>query len=188
MKRLFASVCFLVIAWPAWAADWDLDQLMQALARNTVSRATFIEKKYFAILDEPIISSGELLFSAPDRLERRTIKPRAETVVLESGTLTMSRGQRQTILKVQDHPALGAFTESIRATLAGDRQALERHYNLTLNGTEARWSLLLIPRAASTRAYVLEIRMDGVRGDVLSMQTESGRDRSIMTIQKTAGL
>ncbi len=185
MKRLFALfLCALAV--PAWAA-WDVDQLMQALARGNVARATFVEKKYLAMLDSPVTSSGELLFTPPDRLERRTLKPRAESVVLEGNTMTMTRGERQMVLNLQEYPAVGALIESIRATLAGNRPALERHYTVRLEGTEARWSLVLVPREARTRAIVLEIRIGGERGEVRTVEIEqSDKDRSVMTIQKTS--
>lgn len=185
MTRLFAFLLCLLAA-PAWAG-WDIEQLMKALAGNRVSRATFVEKKFIAMLDAPVTSSGELLFTPPDRLERRTLKPRPESVILEGGVMTMTRGQRQMALKLQEYPAVGALTESIRGTLAGDREALEKHYTLKLEGSEARWSLVLAPREAKTRAIVLEIRIDGERGEVRTVEIEqSDKDRSVMTITKAA--
>jgi hypothetical protein len=158
---------------------------MQVLARTKVSRATFVEHKYIAMLDAPVKSSGELLFTAPDRLERRTLKPREESVVLQGDTLTMTRGARQTVLRLQDYPAIAALTESVRSTLAGDRAALERHYQLTLTGNEARWSLLLVPREARLRGWVLEIRIGGERAEVRTVEIlQSDQDRSVMSIQK----
>ncbi|MEP6789728.1 MAG: LolA-related protein [Ramlibacter sp.] len=188
MIRLLVLALSICLATPpAWAA-WDIDQLLQTLARGKVSRATFVEKKYLAMLDSPVTSSGELLFTAPNRLERRTLKPRPESVVLDGNTMTMSRGQREMVLNLQEYPAIGALTESIRATLAGDRQALERHYTLKLEGNEARWSLLLVPREARTRAFVLEIRIGGEQGEVRTVEIEqSDKDRSVMTIQKATG-
>jgi outer membrane lipoprotein-sorting protein len=184
MRILLLTAC--LFSAPVWAA-WDIDQLMQALAGNKVSRASFVEKKYLAMLDAPVTSSGELLFTAPDRLERRTLKPRPESVVLQGGTMTMTRGHREMALKLQDYPAIGALTESIRATLAGDRAALERHYALKLEGSQARWSLTLVPTEARTRAFVLQIRIDGERGEVRTVEVEqSDKDRSVMTIQKAA--
>lgn len=185
MMRLCAFLlCFL--AAPAWAA-WDLDQLMKSLAGNRVSRATFVEKKYLAMLDAPVTSSGELLFTPPDRLERRTLKPRPESVVLEAGVMTMTRGQREMVLNLQEYPAVGALTESIRGTLAGDRASLEKHYTLKLQGNEGRWTLVLVPREARTRAFVLEVRIEGERGEVRTVEIEqSDKDRSVMTITKAA--
>lgn len=184
-RRLFLLALALT-APTAWAA-WDIDQLMALLSRNRVSRATFVEKKYLAMLDAPVTSSGELLYTPPGRLERRTLKPRPESVVLEGGTMTMKRGNSQQVLRVDDYPALGALIESVRGTLAGDRQALERHYTLKLEGNEQRWALVLTPREARTRALVLEVRIAGERGEVRSIEIEQGdRDRSIMTIEKAS--
>jgi hypothetical protein len=183
MIRILALSIALLAA-PAWAA-WDLDQLMKSLGANKASRATFVEKKYLAMLDAPVTSSGELLFTPPDRLERRTLKPRPESVVLEAGVMTMTRGQRQMVLQLQEYPAVAALTESIRATLAGDRQALEKHYTIKTEGTQDRWALVLVPREPRTRALVLEIRIEGERGEVRTVEIEqSDKDRSVMTIQK----
>lgn len=185
MKRLFV-LCLCLLSVPAWAS-WDMDQLMQGLSRNKLTRATFVETKYIAMLTGPVSSSGELLFVAPDRLERRTLQPRAETMVLQGDTMTLSRGQRQTVLKLQDYPAVGVLTESIRATLAGDRAALERHYTAKLGGSEANWSLVLVPKEGRVRGIVTEIRIGGERGEVRTVQVEqSDKDYSIMTIQKLA--
>jgi len=188
MKRrsvlFFALACALGA--PAWA--FDVDELMRALSAQKVARGTFVERKYIAMLDAPVTSSGELSFTAPSRLERRTLKPRPESVVLDGGTLTITRGERQMVMQVQDHPALGALTESVRGTLAGDRQALERHFLLTLTGTLDRWTLVLKPREPRIRGYVLEVRIAGERGEVQTVEVEqSDRDRSVMTITKVAG-
>ena len=187
MIRLLLVAAAFVLAFPAAAASWDLDTLMLALSRNKVSRATFVEKKYMAMLDSPVTSSGELLFTAPDRLERRTLKPRSESAVLEGGTMTLARGQRQMVLRLDEYPAIAALTESLRGTLAGDRTALERHYTLKVEGDPSRWSLLLVPKEPRIRAFVLQIRIDGERGDVRTVEIEqSDKDRSVMTIQKAA--
>jgi hypothetical protein len=52
MIRILALSIALLAA-PAWAA-WDLDQLMKSLGANKASRATFVEKKYLAMLDAPV--------------------------------------------------------------------------------------------------------------------------------------
>lgn len=186
MRRRLLLAFAGLLSMPALA--WDVDQLMRALSAQKVARSTFVEKKYFAMLDAPVTSSGELSFTAPSRLERRTLKPRPELVVLDGGTLTITRGERQMVVQVQDHPALAALTESVRGTLAGDRQALERHFVLGLAGSPERWSLLLKPREARIRGYVLEIRISGERGEVRTVEIEqSDKDRSVMTITRAAG-
>ena len=165
-------------------AAWDLQQLMDSLAQIKSARATFVEKKYIALLDRPVESSGELLYTAPDRLEKRTLKPKIESLVLESGTLVIERGKRTHVMRLSDFPDLIAFTESIRGTLAGDRKALEQVYHLSLQGTEERWSLTLRPVEPKMQELVRRISIGGQRAEVRSVEIEqSDKDRSVMLIE-----
>ena len=171
---------------PAMAA-WDVAQLMQGLAQNKSGRASFVEKKYIAMLDKPVESSGELLYTAPDRLEKRTLKPKPESMLIESGTLTVERNKRRMTLRVQDYPELAAFTESIRGTLAGDTVALRRIYNLDLEGSEERWTLTLRPVETKMLDVVQRIRIGGSRNEVKTIDIEqTDKDRSVMVITPLA--
>lgn len=189
MQKLFRSVAILALGCAALSAHagWDLEQLMQSLARNTSGRATFTEQKFIALLDKPVLSSGELLYTAPDRLEKRTLKPKPETMVLDHDTVTVERGKRQYVLRVKDYPELGVFVESIRGTLAGDRASLERLYQLTLDGSEARWTLVLRPLNPKMLAVVQRITMQGERAELRSIEMEQAdKDRSVMLIDNAA--
>ena len=93
------------------AAAWDIDQLMRSLAQTRSDRASFVEKKFIAILDKPVESSGELLYTAPDRLEKRTFKPKPESMTVDGGTLTIERGRQKHRLQLQDYPELAAFID-----------------------------------------------------------------------------
>ena len=171
---------------PAQAA-WDVAQLMQGLAQNKSGRASFVEKKYIAMLEQPVESSGELLYTAPDRLEKRTLKPRPESLLIDGSSLTVERGQRRMQLRLQDYPELAAFTESIRGTLAGDIAALRRVYNLELEGSEERWTLVLRPMETRMLQVVQRIRIGGSQSEVKSIEIEqTDKDRSVMLITPLA--
>ncbi|MDI1270872.1 MAG: LolA-related protein [Polaromonas sp.] len=171
---------------PAFAA-WDVTQLMQGLAKNKSGRASFVEKKYIALLEAPVESSGELLYTAPDRLEKRTLKPRPESLLIEGSSLTVERGKRRMVLRLQDYPELVAFTESIRGTLAGDMVALRRVYNLDLEGSEERWTLTLRPIETKMLEVVQRIRIGGSHAEVRTIEIEqTDKDRSVMVIDKLA--
>jgi outer membrane lipoprotein-sorting protein len=180
-------VALMLVPVIAHAAEWDLDQLMRGLAQTRSDHARFTEKKYIAILEKPVESSGELFYTAPDRLERRTIKPKPETMILDHGTLVIERGRRQHRLQLQDYPELAAFIGSIRSTLAGDRTALERNYRLSLDGTVARWTLQLLPVDEKMLAVVTRIRISGARYAVRSVEiTQADGDSSVMLIEQLA--
>jgi Outer membrane lipoprotein carrier protein LolA-like len=169
------------------AAEWDIDQLMRSLAQTQSSHASFVEKKSIAMLDKPVESSGELFYTAPDHLEKRTIKPKPESMILDHGTLVIERGRQIHRLQSQDYPELAAFIDSIRGTLAGDRKALERNYRLSLDGTVEHWTLQLLPVDEKMQAVVKRIRIAGVRDAVRSIEiTQADGDSSLMLIEKLA--
>lgn len=188
--RFFAIFFALLCALPVeltWALD--LPQLMQVLAQNKGGKTTFVERKYLAMLDEPVESSGELRFDPPYRLERRTLKPRVETVVLEKEALTVSRGKTSRTLSLTEYPELASLIESIRATLAGDQKALERYYRVGLTGALTAWQLVLTPKEVQTAKVVKLIRLRGERELVSQIDVElADGDMSIMTIAKPQGI
>lgn len=165
------------------AAESDLDRVMLALAQREHGHVTFIERKFLAVLERPIQSSGELLYDAPDRLEKRTLKPRAESLVLERGVLTAQRGRRKYVLDLREYPQIVPFIESIRATLAGDRAALERVFTLGFEGSFDGWQLTLAPLDMRLRGTVRQIHIGGRRDDIDTVEIiDADGDRSVLTI------
>ena len=186
MRRL-ALVMLTCIPVYSYAADWDIEQLMHGLAQIRSGHVSFVEKKSIALLDKPVESSGELLYSAPDHLEKRTLKPKTEAVVVDGDALLIERGRQKYHLRLTDYPELAAFLDSIRGTLAGDRKALERNYRLSLEGTTERWTLQLLPLDEKMQKVIQRIRIAGMRDQVRSIEiTQSDGDSSLMTIAKLA--
>lgn len=168
----------------ALAADWDLQQLMDSLARHKSGRATFVETRRLAVLNKPIESSGELIYIAPDKLEKRTLKPRPESMIVDGDALAVERGNRKYQVQLQAYPELAAFIDSIRGTLAGDRKALERSYQLAMSGTAENWVLQLTPLDERMKAVVQRIRIAGVRDQVNSIDIlQADGDSSLMVIE-----
>ena len=172
---------------PAAAADWGVEQLMQALGEVKSSKARFVERKHMAILSAPLEYSGALIYVAPDRLEKHTQTPRRESLLLERDQLTIEspeRKHRRTVV-LQDYPVIWAFVESIRSTLAGDLATLTRFYEVKLEGSERRWRLLLKPRDPQMEEVVSEIRLSGSRNWIDAIEIiEINGDRSVMTITR----
>ena len=116
-------------------ANPELDQLMGLLAQRRHGEADFSETKYLSLLRQPLKSSGVLIYEAPDHLEQRTEAPKPQSVVLDHGMLTLQIGKRQRVLRLADYPQLAPLIDSIRATLAGDRAALERVFQIGFDGS-----------------------------------------------------
>lgn len=171
----------------AASAAFGVDQLMSTLAQRKSGRVLFTETKYLAILDKPVQSAGELRFTAPDHLEKRTVKPKAENLVLDGDMLTVERDGKRYTMPLQNYPEIAAFIESIRATLAGNRDTLERYYKLGLAGRASRWTLTLTPADSRMAAAVSQVRIEG-RHDALDQVEirQADGDRSVMKIRPAA--
>jgi len=187
MRHVLLALALMPVPAISRAAEWDIDQLMRGLAQIHSDHSSFVEKKFIAMLDKPVESSGELLYTAPDHLEKRTTKPKPESMILDHGTLVIERGRQVHRLQSQDYPELAAFIDSIRGTLAGDRTALERNYRLSLDGTVEHWTLQLLPLDEKMQAAVKRIRIAGVRDAVRSIEiTQADGDSSLMFIERLA--
>jgi hypothetical protein len=167
----------------AAAPGQDLDQLMALLAKRQHGHVSFVEAHFLAVLDRPVESSGELLYDAPDRLEKRTLKPKPETVILEHGVITAHRGHHTYVLNLSDYPQIVPLIDSIRATLAGDRASLEHFFKVTLDGSLEHWTLLLLPSDPSVRKSVKQIRIEGAQDAIHTVEIQQADgDRSLLTI------
>ena len=160
-----------------------LDALMQGLAARRHGHVSFTEVQYLAVLDRPLDSSGELWYEAPDRLEKRIVKPRPETLVLAHGVLSATRGHHTRTVDLAAWPQIAPFLEALRATLAGDRAALERIFTVELEGDATRWTLRLAPRNPDAARVVSRVEITGAGADLRTVETlQADGDHSLLTI------
>jgi outer membrane lipoprotein-sorting protein len=181
------------------AGEWNIEQLMDNLAQVRSSHATFIEKKSIAMLTAPIESSGELIYDAPDHLEKRTVKPKPELMILDKDNLLIEMGKQHNFpitnearyqrynLQLQDYPEIAVFIDSIRCTLAGDLNTLKKSYQLSLIGNKQNWTLSLTPSNEKMLAIVQRIDIAGADDLIRSIEiSQTDGDSSLMLIKQQA--
>ena len=186
LARLLLAVGTLVVSFEGTAApgSWGLEELMQQLSQVKTSKAKFVERKSLQILNAPLEFTGTLSYSAPGHVEKHTLTPKPESMVLDQDRLTVqdASGRRRT-LSLQDYPVLWAFIESIRSTLAGDLQSLKRFYRVELEGHENDWRLVLTPSDKRMQDVLSSIRIGGAAASIRTIEVnEANADRSVMTI------
>jgi len=167
------------------AANWGLPQLMSGFAAVEQSRARFHEEKHLAMLTEPLQLSGTLHYVRPDQIEKRVTQPYTESLRINHDRLEWETQGRTRTLSLRSQPQIWALVESLRATLAGDLPALQRHYKVKLEGTRTQWSLTLEPRYASLSQFIEQIRMQGLDNQLRQVEiVEANGDRSLMRIEE----
>jgi outer membrane lipoprotein-sorting protein len=172
-------------AQPARADGWGIDQLMQELAGTERASARFVEQRFLRVLESPLELTGKLVYRAPDRLEKHTLTPKPESMTIEGNRLVIesTSSNRRRVVGLQDYPVLWGFIESLRATLGGDLQTLERFYRVELDGRPDAWRLSLAPRDRQMSDYIRLITITGAGGWISKVEVhEAQGDRSVMRI------
>ncbi|MBU1358492.1 MAG: outer membrane lipoprotein carrier protein LolA [Gammaproteobacteria bacterium] len=182
LALVLALTLALAIASPsAWA--FEVPDLMRLLAQQKSGEARFTEQRFVRGLEGPLQASGVLDFSPPDRMTRRTLSPRPETMSVDGNTLTLTRSGRTRTMTLDSVPELLGLVESMRSTLSGDSRTLSRYFRMKVSGSADDWSLDLTPIEDRLAAQVRSVRMSGRKGEVLGVDMEFvGGDRSSMTI------
>ena len=170
-------------------SEWTIDTLMTMLKEQRENTVPFEEAIYSSLVTEPLMTRGELKFTPPDRLEKVVTSPSPERYVVEGDRVTFEsqrRGVRRTI-SLEEYPALRSFVEAFHLSLNGDAARLSQVYEVTLQGSRGKWTLLLRPREAMGRSVVDYILLTGSDGRVSTIAIRSpDGDRSVMTLLRGA--
>ncbi len=174
-------LCFASAAHPAPA--FDLARLMQLLAATPSSEAPYIEKRFSALLAQPVVSSGTLVYVRPDVVEKKMTAPRQESYRIAGSTLTIARNGTFRSIALASEPILAASAASLRGVLSGDARQLGEYFRFALDGTEDAWQLDLTPIDEEVARYVQRIVVSGRLGRVRQVEVrEASGDRSVLTV------
>ena len=164
-------------------AGITLEGLMSSLAQRKHGEVTFVETDYLTILDRPVKSSGVLVYRAPDHLEKRTLRPRKESLTLDGDEMTVQRGHRTYRAQLSTYPQVAPFVDAVRDTLAGNESGLQRVFKVGLTGTMADWTLELRPLDEEVAHKVRQVQIAGQRDAIRSVEIlQVDGDRSVMTL------
>jgi len=169
----------------AESPGWNVEQLIGSLAKNRQAEVRFEETAFSNLLTQSLKTRGILRFTPPAGLEKHITAPHDERYLVEGDTVlfeSKTKGTKRT-LSLHDYPALRAFIEAFRSTLANDLITLKRFYNVTLQGEPRRWILILQPLDKAAQELVTSIRFSGEREQVNSIEILApDGDRSVMVI------
>ncbi len=163
--------------------DGQIIQLLRILATVHTSTTRFTEEKTLSVLDKPLLITGTLRYDAPDHLQKQVTFPQPESYDIRGEQLTIITNEGRRELSLGDYPLLRIFVESLRATLAGEIDTLDRYYLMQFTGTLKEWQLTLLPRDDTVKPYVSQIILRGQHKHLKHLEIyESNGDKSLMTM------
>ena len=118
----------------AGSTGWNVEQLIESLAKNRQAEVRFEETAFSNLLTRPLKTQGILRFTPPTGLEKHITAPHDERYLVEGDTVLFESKTKDTnrTLSLHDYPVLRAFIEAFRSTLANDLITLKRFYSVTL--------------------------------------------------------
>lgn len=169
---------------PTRAAELDPSALVSGLERPTPAAVAFKEIRFSALLDHPLIVSGELKYVAADHLERLVTDPYKERTTIRGESVRVERDREKLrTFALNRAPELKGILMAFSGLLAGELEAVERHFDVSAEGTRENWSMRLTPRDARVSKQLTELRMIG-HGDepACFLMMSAGGAQSVMLL------
>ena len=188
LARTAVLLGFALLSSDPAIAEFDVPQLMAMLAKVERSSAAFEEKRYLAVLATPLVRRGTLNYIRPDRLEMQVVTPFPETIEVMGNRMRIeSPEQKPREVDLDAQPVALAWIEGIRASLAGDAEALARHFRIAISGTPAVWQLALEPKEPRVAGALRRVDVTGRQSqlDAIEILDRQG-DRIVIRLLSTA--
>ena len=187
MKKINKLLLVLVLFFnlPAHAAEIEISlaEVLTLFSQQKKSTVDFKEEKFTSFLKEPIVSSGQLEFIAPDRLAKFIIEPEKISNKIVGDELEIKSSHKTHTINLKEHPEFSVILTSIINVLSGNHEALKNDFTISFKGQLTSWELVLIPRDSFVHGYIDSIKMQGHTNKLSQIiVTEANKDYSITHI------
>jgi hypothetical protein len=169
---------------PSRAAELDPSALIRGLERPVPASIAFKEVRFSALLEQPLVVSGELKYVAATHLERLVTNPYRERTVIRGESVRVERhGEKLRTFALNRAPELKGMLMAFSGLLAGEPDSVRRHFEVSTGGTSERWSLRLTPLDPRAQKQLAELRMIGHDNEPSCFfMTSTGGGRSVMLL------
>lgn len=122
----------------------------------------FTETRQLHALKRPLQSEGQLKFFPPDHVEKLTLLPVKDDVVIEGDTMQFQHGQADVRnIPLHLNPTLQIIVDTIRGPLEGNINLLQHYYILKADGNIGQWRLTLTPRTKEVAKIIQIVKLEG---------------------------
>jgi hypothetical protein len=162
------------------------DELLGMLRAVPGVKARYKEERRLALLAAPLVSEGTIHFAPPSKLARHQTSPAKASVVVDGKRLRFGDDVGKDDIDLAANPVVAVFVDSFLHALAGDADALAKHYTIEFVGgtpSDARaWTMTLRPQNPPMTKIVERITMRGRDAVVRELEViEVGGDSTLTT-------
>jgi hypothetical protein len=167
MRKLMLGALALALSLPISAETVEqLDAVLSALGGETVQVGHYKQRKSIKGFSEPLLSEGTYRIELENGVVWQQRLPFEDLLVIKAGKLYSGQGDQ---LVLQDVPASvsSLMAEVFTAMLAGDKQKLQRNFELSVldnpGGVKspAGWSIEMTPTSSPLNAIFSHVVLQG---------------------------
>jgi outer membrane lipoprotein-sorting protein len=171
-------------------AATDLEEILERLEDRVSGiqtlRADFVQQKYLAVLEEPLVLKGTISMQKPDLFSWVVREPLRYSMVIRGGAVHQwdEDTQRVERISLSKNPVFKMAIQQLRDWLSGAYKAMLGEYHVTVLGEEPV-SLQFVPRdTALSQAVIDRVTVVFDRDDRYIRQIEileKQGDRTVLT-------
>ncbi len=136
--------------------------VIDKLQKNNFFRSDFIQKKHIKILSSPLISRGNILFSADKGIIWKINKPFQSKLIISENKITEISLQNGTPVKTQKKlSGMQSFYIIFQALFTGDIKTIRQYFSVTYQGNTKKWTIFLTPLSSPLNKIFNEISLTG---------------------------
>lgn len=135
-----------------------LTRIEAAQADTRTVSARFTQTKHLSLLDEPLVSTGRFTFKRPDRVRLDVETPRQATVLVNGRDISIPGMTESDKKQLGMTPMAQLFTE-LGAMFGGSPAALQKHFDVVAQGTDAGITVTLTPKLADWQRLFRRIQL-----------------------------
>ena len=183
-----SSLLCLILPCLVSAAEVDPLALVRGLQRELPARTPYTEVRFSSMYDRALVAHGELEYLGPGKLGKRVDSPYSETTTIADGEVSVQRGSREPRrISLDRIPELEGFLRGFSALLGGDAEALQRDFDVSSKGSEARWQLRLSPKDKRLKRRIDALQVDGAGNKARCFSIiDADDDVSILMVEELA--
>ncbi|GGB07930.1 LolA family protein [Agarivorans gilvus] len=187
-----AVLIYSLVGFTASANNWQafdqnsawLQQL--SMGQEGLYRAHFNQARHLQIMQQPLLSSGEVILKAEQGLIWQQLKPFQQTLVVSASQVSQyDRDAQPMQLPVAAQQMIQAWAPMMQQVILGQWSALEQRFEVRLaeGSNIEHWQMQLTPRDQQMQAALANIELSGGQqlqdiaiyqqnGDVLRIELE----------------
>lgn len=152
---------FIVLSFTAHADDALQQQVLEQLASSPDKHFSFRQEKKLAVLQQPLITEGELHIDPAHKITWDIRKPYVLRYELTPEYIREIGAEGEKLLKPGQNPIAAALTQTMAATLSGNWTDSHAQAHLQAEGSIAHWQLTITPTADALKPLITLIHVQG---------------------------